>query len=460
MAKAPNYLNPDLPTGLRIVDMPVVDATAETLQGYGQLVDDPEKCKVEIVRWPAAGWRTVDEDTGDEAGTTEGVFVSDWQGDILYGRNDAVGGHYILAYAQLPEHARTDHTHDPHRMMLWHANYHPDGGQLFFPLEARPFMVPLALPGDDITPDKFVCFRFDGRQGLYIHPNIWHEGVFSVSGTQRFFDRQGRRMHARISVDFAREFGCLVSAAIPTNSEGGGRALTPYSKGRSSACRLLQVRQPLRQGARRLHAGTGQHHIEGRHRLPLHVAQGHGHGMDADFMLLAGQAAIVYAHLLQHGAQGLGAGDGVGGEPRKSPALEPRGQIGIAHGGEQYPAGRGGVGGQTRSEMQPVGEQTRGRSRRQVETLPAVGHDDHFVGVQHHRRKRCPCLLRQAVQGGLQDARQACRGQVTARETQHPRREPEIAAIRLQVTQVGQGQQVAARCGAASGPRAAPPAWR
>ena len=213
MAQAPNYLNPDLPRGLRIVDMPVVDATAATLQGYGRLVDDPKDCRVEIVRWPAAGWRTVDEDTGDEAGTTEGVFVSDWQGDILYGRNEAVGGHYILAYAQLPELARTDHTHDPQRMMLWHANYHPDGGQLFFPLEARPFLVPLALPGDDITPDKFVCFRFDGRQGLYIHPNIWHEGVFSVSGTQRFFDRQGA-VHARISVDFAREFGCLVSAAI------------------------------------------------------------------------------------------------------------------------------------------------------------------------------------------------------------------------------------------------------
>jgi hypothetical protein len=213
MAQAPNYLNPDHPRGLRIVDMPVVDATAATLQGYGRLVDDPKDCQVEIVRWPAAGWRTVDDDTGDEAGTTEGVFVSDWQGDILYGRNDAVGGHYILAYAQLPELARTDHTHDPHRMMLWHANYHPDGGQLFFPLEARPFLVPLALPGDDITPDKFVCFRFDGRQGLYIHPNIWHEGVFSVSGTQRFFDRQGA-VHARISVDFAREFGCLVSAAI------------------------------------------------------------------------------------------------------------------------------------------------------------------------------------------------------------------------------------------------------
>ncbi len=196
-----------------MVEMPVVDATDATLQGYGHLVDDPEKCKVEIVRWPAAGWRTVDEDTGDEAGITEGVFVSEWQGDILVGCNDAVGGHYILAYAQLPEHADRTHTRDPQRMMLWHANYHPDGGQLFFPLQARPFLVPLALPGGDVTPDKFVCFRFDGRQGLYIHPDIWHEGVFGMSGTQRFFDRQGA-VHARVSVDFAREFGCLLAAPI------------------------------------------------------------------------------------------------------------------------------------------------------------------------------------------------------------------------------------------------------
>ena len=208
-----DYLKPDLPAHLRLVAMPVVDATDAALQGYGHLVDDPDLCKVEIVRWPAAGWRPVDADTGDEAGTTHGVFVSEWQGDILYGRNEAVGGHYILAYAQPPELADTNHQRAPERMLLWHANYHPDGGQLFFPLEQKPFMVPLALPGDDVTPEQFVCFRFDGSRGLYIHPEVWHEGVFGVSGTQRFFDKQGA-VHARVSVDFAREFGCLLSALI------------------------------------------------------------------------------------------------------------------------------------------------------------------------------------------------------------------------------------------------------
>ena len=208
-----DYLNPQLPSGLSRVSMPVVDATAQSLVGYGRLVDDPGDCAIEIVRWPPRGTRPVDADTGDQGGTTEGVFVSEWRGDILYGRNEAVDGHYILAYAEAPELARTDHDEAPRRMLLWHANYHPDGGQMFFPIDRRPFYVPLALPGDDVRPERFVCFRFSGEQGLYIHPDIWHEGVFGLAGTQRFFDRQGA-VHARVSFDFAREFGCLLEAAI------------------------------------------------------------------------------------------------------------------------------------------------------------------------------------------------------------------------------------------------------
>jgi hypothetical protein len=167
-----DYLDPQLPPGLQVVRMPIVDATPEGLKGYGRLVDDPGECRIEIVGWPAQGTRPIDADTGNQGGTTEGVFVSEWRGDILYGRNEAVGGHYVLAYATLPERARIDHADSPRRMLLWHANYHPDGGQLFFPLDPRPFYVPLALPGDDVTPARFVCFRFDGRRGLYIHPYI------------------------------------------------------------------------------------------------------------------------------------------------------------------------------------------------------------------------------------------------------------------------------------------------
>jgi hypothetical protein len=90
---------------------------------------------------------------------------------------------------------------DRSRVLLWHANYHPDGGQLFFPLDATPFVVPLALPGDDLKPEQFVSFYFDGSCGLYINPDIWHEGVFPLAERGRFFDKQGKA-HARISTDF------------------------------------------------------------------------------------------------------------------------------------------------------------------------------------------------------------------------------------------------------------------
>jgi hypothetical protein len=207
-----DYLHPDVPTGLPLVRIPVVDATPENLRGYGNLVSDFERQDVEIVRWPSTGRRPVDEDSGNEGGVTSGTFTSWWEGDVLFGRNEAVDGHYILGYGADPAQAQRQHMRPPERILLWHANYHPDGGQCFFPLERQPFLVPLALPGDDVRPEHFVAFRCDGTQGLYIHPNVWHDGVFTLSGSQRFLDKQGA-VHARVSVQFAREFGCLVEMA-------------------------------------------------------------------------------------------------------------------------------------------------------------------------------------------------------------------------------------------------------
>jgi hypothetical protein len=67
-----DYLNPNLPPGLRSVVMPVVDATPAALKDYGCLVDEPEEYRIEIVPWPAQGRRSVDAGTGDQGGITEG----------------------------------------------------------------------------------------------------------------------------------------------------------------------------------------------------------------------------------------------------------------------------------------------------------------------------------------------------------------------------------------------------
>ncbi len=73
--------------------------------------------------------------------------------------------------------------------------------------------MPLALPGDDIAPDRFTTFWCDGTSGLYIHPNVWHGAFVPLDDRAEFLDRQGR-VHARVSVDFVREFGCYLGAPL------------------------------------------------------------------------------------------------------------------------------------------------------------------------------------------------------------------------------------------------------
>lgn len=199
---------------LPVFEVPLVRASTESLAGYGCLVNDPETFEIEIVRWPAQGWRPVDEDTGDEAGWVEGVFKCDWQGDVLFAENAAVSGNYVLGWSTDPQQAQTKQQIVPRtQVLLWHMNYHPDGGQFFYPLDNSPFIVPLALPGDDLGPEKVVAFWCEGDKGLYIHPNIWHEGVFPTVDSQRFQDRQGR-VHARVSADIGNEFGVYLACPL------------------------------------------------------------------------------------------------------------------------------------------------------------------------------------------------------------------------------------------------------
>ena len=200
------------------MEIPLVNATPETLEGFGRLVASPEDGEIEIVQWPAQGWRSIEPGTGDEGGTAEGIFSCKWDGCELHMVNEAVNGDYIGGWSREPYAAVAGNvdSQQRERVIIWHANYHPDGGQLFFPIDEGPFVAPLALPGDDIAPKHFVAFWFDGTHGLYIHPGVWHEGVFPVSSHQSFFDKQGK-VHARVNVEFVTEFGCYLSFPLTTN---------------------------------------------------------------------------------------------------------------------------------------------------------------------------------------------------------------------------------------------------
>ncbi|HEY4442654.1 MAG TPA: ureidoglycolate lyase [Steroidobacteraceae bacterium] len=207
-------------TGVRQAHVtPIVVASDASLRGYGTLVHDPRSFPIEIVPWPAQGWRPIDANTGDQGGVTEGMFEFCWKGETLYARNNAVGDSYLFGWSNWPEQAAAETAGGPReRALIWRANYHPDGGQLFFPLKGQSFVVPLALPGDDVTPEKFVTFWCEGGAGLYLHPNVWHGAVVPLEEEAEFLDRQGR-VHARVSVDFVKEFGCYLAAPMRRPSE-------------------------------------------------------------------------------------------------------------------------------------------------------------------------------------------------------------------------------------------------
>jgi hypothetical protein len=197
----------------RIHEAPLVAATEETLRGYGRLVDDPA-FPIEIVRWPAQGWRPIDANSGDQGGVTEGKFQFWWLGDTLCARNHAVGDSYLFGWSTWPEEARVSGPCAARsQALIWRANYHPDGGQLVYPARGQAFVVALARPGDDVTPKDFVAFWCDGSCGLYIHPNVWHSAFVPIDDEAQFMDRQGR-VHARVSVDFPKEFGCYLAVPL------------------------------------------------------------------------------------------------------------------------------------------------------------------------------------------------------------------------------------------------------
>eukprot|EP00931_Biecheleriopsis_adriatica_P080457 TRINITY_DN53804_c0_g1_i1.p1 TRINITY_DN53804_c0_g1~~TRINITY_DN53804_c0_g1_i1.p1 ORF type:complete len:276 (+),score=43.23 TRINITY_DN53804_c0_g1_i1:52-879(+) len=223
-----NFRKPSLPSGLKVQDLELEVASDESLVGLGRIVHSPNDFTVadrtfEIARWPQPGWRPLDPGTGDEAGTTEGDFEVQWKGDYFYGHNLAIAtenNRYLDGLGALPEDASEEEAPRANSIYLWMSDYHPDGGQLFWPRQPVPFTVCLgpASCGDDIKPQDMRAFRVPEGLGIYIHPGTWHNGIYvspryTGDGPARFLTRQGR-VHARISVSWAAEFNTLLRVPL------------------------------------------------------------------------------------------------------------------------------------------------------------------------------------------------------------------------------------------------------
>jgi ureidoglycolate lyase/seryl-tRNA synthetase len=198
----------------RVHRVPLVAAGKGSLRGYGRLVTNFAQAQVTIVTWPQPAWRPIVAGTGNEGGTVEDRFVMERRGEVQHAVNLAVGRRYITGWFADPATASEEREPgDTSRLYTHEANYHPDGGQIFFPRDGAAFVALLAKPGDDVGPEHFVAFYCDGSFGIHIDPGVWHQPVFPLSATAQFDDRQGR-VHACVAIDFLREFGCYLEVPL------------------------------------------------------------------------------------------------------------------------------------------------------------------------------------------------------------------------------------------------------
>jgi len=153
---------------------------------------------------------------------TSGEFEVYRSGQLVLGRNHAVDGYYVTGWFGDPATAsEAAEPENSSRVLVSEANYHPDGGQVFFPHDGNAFVALLAPPGDDVTPADFRAYYCDGRAGINLHPGTWHQPLYPVGDRVVFDDKQGR-VHACIAVDFVKEFQCFLSVPLfppPTETD-------------------------------------------------------------------------------------------------------------------------------------------------------------------------------------------------------------------------------------------------
>ena len=109
------------------------------------------------------------------------------------------------------------------------ANSHPDGGQVFFPPPGgRPFVMLMAPAnvGDDVRPEHFRAFYFDGHEGFQIAPGTWHNPPYfkppadaNSEGTRRMiFRNKQSSVFACVWMDSFKEFGVFLKFPLTLDS--------------------------------------------------------------------------------------------------------------------------------------------------------------------------------------------------------------------------------------------------
>ena len=162
-------------------------------------------------------------------------WSAEWQGDILYGRNEAVGGHYILAYveaagASAPPTMRPCRAHAPLARQL-------SSGRRTAVLPARLRAVLRAAGPARRRRDgpAASCLPFRRRPGLYMHPASGADACSPLAGRQRFLRQAGGGARPRLG-------GLRPRVRLPARS--ADRELSDSSRTEEPAWPRTRVRLP------------------------------------------------------------------------------------------------------------------------------------------------------------------------------------------------------------------------
>ena len=194
-------------------EVQTIIATPENFKSFGTFCDTYDKHDVIICEWPITGKRKLFPGTGKDGGIAEGNFIYSYERHeesiILKAQNQAVGGKYITGIQY--DTSLTPQSY-PKYILTREANYHPDGGQVFYSA-GKPFMLLLAKSGDDITPSDFVCFKFDGSKSVQIYPNVWHQPAYPLDQQMTLKTKQGK-VHACVPYDSINEHKCWLKIKL------------------------------------------------------------------------------------------------------------------------------------------------------------------------------------------------------------------------------------------------------
>lgn len=190
--------------------VPLKLASAENLRGLATIISDYHNTDVIILPWQTTGKRQVTPGTGIQAGVKTGEFLYQWQYDVCLSKNNAVGDMYVMVTGRLPTNvnpAKRSH------VLVREANYHPDGSQVFWPVNGDAFVVLLAPPGDDVKPEHFVAFYCDGNFGLHILPKVWHQPLYPINDSAVYISKQSAT-YACVGFDCVEEFGQFLEVPL------------------------------------------------------------------------------------------------------------------------------------------------------------------------------------------------------------------------------------------------------